>query len=249
MDDQIIPPEVHPQQKPEYELSMLAPKKQHSSQPLPHYSGYENGQQSANQHLPGYSQPHYNYSESNGDTGYQRHTYQPPFFMNQPSEEDRRQDVFCNSEADPVYHQLLSAPEALRNPAPPTFFPVAVFTPSDVNDRHQDPSQRTTALHGDVLSEGVRIQITELIRARLEHFLHPVVDNLDKRFSYITQKLSKVILQYASEYVEYFAAEVVEICKAIPATTPAKLYALNKVLDKDTHLQICLVHYFATDPR
>lgn len=96
---------------------------------------------------------------------------------------------------------------------------------------------------------GVRIQITELIRARLEHFLHPVVDNLDKRFSYITQKLSKVILQYASEYVEYFAAEVVEICKAIPATTPAKLYALNKVLDKDTHLQICLVHYFATDPR
>lgn len=93
-------------------------------------------------------------------------------------------------------------PEALRNPAPPTVFPPAVFTPSGVNDRHQDPSQRTTALHGDVLSEGVRIQITELIRAGLEHFLHPVVDNLDKRLSDITQKLSKVIPQYAGGHVE-----------------------------------------------
>jgi hypothetical protein len=192
---------------------MPAPKKQHSSQPLPHYLGYENGQQSANQHLPGHSQPHYNYSQSNGDTGFQPNTYQPPFFMNQPLEKDRRQDVFCNFVAAPVYHQLLSAPEALRNPAPPTVFPAAVFTPSDVNDRHQDPSQRTTELHGDVLSELVRIQITELIRAGLEHFLHPVVDNLDKRFSYITQKLSKVILQYAGGYVEYFSAEVVEISK------------------------------------
>ncbi|KAI9550640.1 hypothetical protein GHT06_007640 [Daphnia sinensis] len=78
-----------------------------------------------------------------------------------------------------------------------------------------------------IMSQGMRNEISPLIRSELQNLLHPIFNEMNTKLEHISQHV------------------VGEISESLPATTPAALAAFDKAIENNIHLQVCLVKFFA----
>ncbi len=110
------------------------------------------------------------------------------------------------------------------------------------------PDDSTVDLVTDnaIMSQGMRNEISQLIRSELQNFLHPLFNEMNTKLAHISQQLNKAVPSLNKDLTDEYCASVVgEISESLPAITPAALAAFDKAIENNIHLQVCLVKVFA----
>ncbi|KZS19480.1 Uncharacterized protein APZ42_014070 [Daphnia magna] len=99
-----------------------------------------------------------------------------------------------------------------------------------------------------IMSQGMRNEISQLIRSELQNLLHPIFNEMNTKLEHISQQLNKALPSLNKDLTDEYCASVVgEISESLPATTPAALAAFDKAIENNIHLQVCLVKFFANN--
>ncbi len=97
-----------------------------------------------------------------------------------------------------------------------------------------------------IMSQGMRNEISQLIRSELKNLLHPLFNEMNTKLEHISQQLNKAVPSLNKDLTDEYCASVVgKISESLPATTPAALAAFDKAIENNIHLQVCFVKVFA----